>query len=210
MKIFGVVATLLLLASLASAGSVSATGEGWCNQGGGCNNTSTSFITNTFAGNSFGTYYNDFVALTLPSSHISSATISIWNDGEDFNLNSAAVYNLYAASSISYGGLATGPSLGSISVSAADTGISEYITITLNAAGLAALNAHLGSTFVFGGAVSGLIPSLETEIFGYTNGVPIAFLTYNTAAVTPEPASLLMLGSGLVGMASLLRRKLLL
>lgn len=77
MKIFGVAATLLLLASLASAGSVSASGEGWCPNAGPCDNTSTAVITNMFAGNSFGRYYNDFVALTLPSSHISSATISI-------------------------------------------------------------------------------------------------------------------------------------
>jgi hypothetical protein len=208
MKIFGVVATLLLLASLASAGSVSATGEGWCDNHSFCNNTNTSALANTFAG-SQGFLYQDWFAFTLPSSPISSATISIWNDAQNHNTDASAVYNLYAATAFSYGGLATGPSLGSISVSAADTGVSEYITITLNAAGLAVLNAHLGTTFIFGGA-GGMNPALVSQIFGYTFGTPDAYLTYNTAAVTPEPASLLMLGSGLVGMASLLRRKLLL
>ena len=96
-----------------------------------------------------------------------------------------------------------GPGFGSISVSTADTGFSRYVTITLSSAGVAALNANLGSTFIFGGE-GGVNPGLESQIFGYTDGTPVAYLT--TTSV-PEPGTFAMLGSGLVGLAGLLRRK---
>src|SRR5271169_5719795 len=99
----GVLVTVLLMAPLASAATLTGTGDGFCiNTTFGCDNTNTSVFANTFAGSHFGHLYQDWFAFVLPSTPISSATISIGNDGHDFNHDPSAVYSLYAASSISY------------------------------------------------------------------------------------------------------------
>jgi len=212
LKALGVVGTLLLLASLASASVISASGEGWCNDS-GCDNTSTSALANTFAGSYLGNLYQVWFAFALPSTPISTATISIWNDGRDYNTDASAVFNLYAASSISYGGLVSGPSLGSVSVNIADTGITQYVNITLNGASVAALNANLGTTFVFGGQ-GGTNSEPESQLFGYTGGYPEAYLTTSNVPETgtltnvPEPGTLTLFGSGLLGAVGVIRRKI--
>jgi hypothetical protein len=69
---------------------------------------------------------------------------------------------------------------GSAVVTSADQG--TQILITLDAAGLASLNASAGGTWAVGGSIYG--------------------------AQSPEPGTLLMFGSGALGLAGLLRRKI--
>ena|SRR5271157_399125 len=59
------------------------------------------------------------------------------------------------------------------------------------------------NSFVYA-ATSGV--SGGTPLFYTTNGTP--FVEVNTATVTPEPGSLILLGSGLIGLAGVLRRKI--
>ena len=210
MKTVGLIATVVVFASLLSASTISATGEGWCsnNQNYPCNNINTSAIHNTLSGsNVYGSsndLYRDWFAFVLPTTPVSNASISIWNDSRNYTDDLAAVFNLYAEVSISYGGLLSGPSIGSVSVVQADNGVSRFVTLQLNGAGLAALNANLGTTIIIGGE-GGVSPGLESEIFGYTNGHPVAYLTTSNA---PEPGTFAMLSSGLLGLAGMLRRKL--
>lgn len=137
---------------------------------------------------------------------MTSASINIWNDGQNSTTNASVVYNLYEAAGISYGGLESGPSLGSINVGDADTGVSHYVTIDLNAAGLAALNANLGGQIILGGVLAGASSADFVEFVGYTDGTPEAYLNIS-ATTTPEPGSVMLLGMGLLGLAAMVRRK---
>lgn len=79
-----------------------------------------------------------------------------------------------------YADLGSGVSLGSKVMSAADNG--TLVSIALNAAGLAYLSANIETATAFGGAV-------------------------DTTAPIPEPTTMLLLGSGLVGLAAWKRRQ---
>ena len=180
---------------VARADVFNATGEGWCELGGPCDNTSNTSLANTFAG-SFGGIYDDWLAFSLPNlgTPITSATLSIFNSGSDFTQNPGAIYNLYGASGISFASLATGPILGSDPLATADNGVDHYESISLNAAGLALLNANQGGLVLFGGDVAGASSASDVQIFGYTNGTPQAMLlTVETAAAVPEPRSVAVL-----------------
>jgi hypothetical protein len=79
------------------------------------------------------------------------------------------------------------------------------INIVLNAAALSALQSGLGSNFAFGGALTTITADGQVE------GV---FLTSSTAgtrqliiSTVPEPASLLLLASGLIAIGVIHRRK---
>jgi hypothetical protein len=201
--LFAVLALAIAVAlmPLASAGTISASGEGWCNNGDwGCNNTDTTAIWNTFAGTE-GSEYNDWFAFNIPSGSITNATISIWNDGEDYYTSSPSpVYNLYEATSFDFAGLTgNGTIFSSVLYSVADTGASEYVTLVLNASGIAALNASQGGQIVFGGSATGLQGGGD-DIFGYTDGYPAAYLTLNSTTSIPEPGSLMLLGGGLLAL----------
>lgn len=116
--------------------------------------------------------YRDWFAFDLPNfgAPITAATVSIWNASTNFTNNPAAVYNLFGASAITFASLALGPPIGSDPLATADNGISHYESIDLNASGLARLNAHEGSTVLFGGDVAGAAPFTDVTIFGCTDG----------------------------------------
>jgi hypothetical protein len=104
-----------------------------------------------------------------------------------------------------FAGLASGPLLGSATLNTSDTGT---LSITLNGTALAAIQAAEGGDFAIGGSLIGIPPN--DYIFGDSIGVPLTTLVLTTSATTPEPSSLLLMISGVVGLAGVARRKLML
>jgi hypothetical protein len=142
---------------------------------------------------------NNFFTFNVPAGTYTSATISAFlpNPGSpysSFYCNcSSLTYQLWDVTTpigqlmASNGGrvdiyndLGSGTFYGSAVVTSADQG--TQILITLDAAGLASLNASAGSMCAVGGSIYG--------------------------AQSPEPGTLVMFGSGIVGLASILRRKI--
>jgi hypothetical protein len=118
------------------------------------------------------------------------------------------VYELRKANAISFGGLAGSMTLGSIGVSAADTGTSHFVSIPLTQAALDFLNAARDGNFLFGGLVTPFSPNREVRIFGYTQGRPIASLnlSLDSSAPVPEPSSMLLFATAALGLARKWRR----
>jgi hypothetical protein len=88
----------------------------------------------------------------------------------------------------------TGTPFGAQIVSAADDG--NFVTINLNPAGLAALNAAEGKQIAFGGAITDLDSrTVDEYIFGHSGGPGTVRLV---VTAIPEPASLILMGTGLV------------
>jgi hypothetical protein len=165
-------------------------------------------LANTFAGTlGANTEFRDWFAFQLPSvGTFTSATLNIWNDTRNFSDVAGPTFELRDASAISFAGLAGATTLGSVSVEAADAGVSRFVPITLNAAALSLLNAAQGGPFLFGGVVTPF-SSGNVQIFGYTTGPPAAFLRFaHDPAPVPEPMSLLLVGSGLAALVARRRR----
>ena len=190
-----------LVAAHGGAGAtvLEANGSGWCaGNFHTCNNTDTSTNANTFTGYRARTFTRSWFAFdlgALAGRRITSATLSIWNDGDNLPDLPDDQFSLYRAASIDYDGLMNGAALGSVTAGVADTRVSHYVDIALNAAGLAALDA--GGLFVFGGDTTS-----ASEFFGSTDGFPVARLdvTVEGTARVPEPGSAALLGLGWLGL----------
>ena len=181
----------------------------------------TTIIANT-AGFGSGSHYNgagfflgivgnDWFQFILPTTPITGAVLSIWNDPQNSTVDPAATFTLYGAAGFSFAGLQSGPAFASIGLAAANTGSGHFVALPLNGAGLAALNGALGGAFQFGGAVSSTASNDFScnncvSLFGYDTGNPHAYLTLATTTPVPEPMSLALLGSGLLALAGLRRR----
>jgi len=171
----------------------------------GGNNLSTSVLANACVGcDEDGVTFRAWEAFDIPGSvNIASATLSIWNDGANSCADSSRTFTVYAASSLDWDGLVTGPALGTQNLGEADTGVSHWVDIPLNAAALSLLTTAEGTRFVFGGAINTINTSTIELFGGYTTGLPAARLTLETV---PEPSAGL-LGVGLGGLALVWRRR---
>lgn len=200
-------AAALALTGNASADVIGTNSQGWINESGSSNNSgfSSGVIANAYVGQE-GAFFNDFFSFLLPATgNFSSATLSIWNSASSRDADANALFSLFQASGYTYGGLMSGPALGGASVAAIDTGADHYVSFTLNAAGLAALNSAAGQNFTFGGHIDTPSGCADcTSAFGYTGGQPAAFLTVSSVP-EPQNIALLVAGLGLVGVAA--RRK---
>ncbi len=196
------------IAAPASAVVINATGEGWCNSAASCNNTSTTALANTFAGaaSAGSDLYRDWFYFNIPVGTWVSATLSIYNQAANSSAQPTTVYTSYAASGITYTGLGSGTALGSVTVGSANTGVSHYVDITLNGSALSLLNTASGSGFLFGGSINGT-NTATNQLFGYTNGTPVARLTLVAATAIPEPESWALIVLGFAALGSVMRRK---
>jgi hypothetical protein len=101
--------------------------------------------------------------------------------------------------------LGSGTTFGSYVASAADNGTT--ISITLNAAGIAALNAAAGSTIAFGGVLTTLSPPANQYVFGFSTATFVEDdVRRLDLTVVPEPASLTLVGLGLAAVLTRRRR----
>jgi hypothetical protein len=205
-----VLASLLLTAgftfSAAGATLTNASAQGDCDNFNKCSLPTA--LSRSYAGFSQDIWYRDwFTFSVVPNFTASSATLSIYNLDSNLVSNDAnGVFSLYAPTSLTYDGLkGNGVSLGSVTAFSADTGISHYVDIALNADGLNYINSNLGKSITFGGSTT----AGYAQFFGYrfTAGKP-AILSMSAINPVPEPETyaMLLVGLGLIG-ATVRRRK---
>lgn len=92
--------------------------------------------------------------------------------------------------------LGSGTSFGSAVLSEADTG--TLVIINLNASGISAINAHLGSLFALGGRETTFSGTPGNEfVFGSSLGLTAQLAATTPDAAIPEPYSIGLTGLGL-------------
>jgi hypothetical protein len=201
---------LMLSASAALAGTITVdtTDRGYYYNYDFSDNTNKNYITGQLnVGSTVGFHsFFTFGPLSGLSGPIVSATLSLFNPVAGYSSSQSSetlvidgftgnVTTLDAGGTVSgeYNALAAGATFASQSVNAATDG--AFINIALNSNAIAFLNANSGSTFAFGGYLSG-IPVSDTSsryVFGGS-----AFVVSNdgntqlsvvTGLATPEPAT---------------------
>lgn len=157
-----------------------------------------------------GSQYNNFFIFDLAgvSGAVTGASFTI----NTYEVTAPGTYTVYATSltpavagdctgcMATYNALTSGTALGSVSLDSSNS--NAYVTLALNAAGLAWLQANEGGQIVLGGS----FPAVNDGdfAFGSSDFDPGNHLDINTV---PEPGTLVMFGSAVVGLAGIARRK---
>lgn len=213
---------LLLLSTQMFGDVLGATGGGFYAENGMINGTDNNYIAGQDAGGLF--HFHNWFTFDLSgvTGPIASATLTLHSPA---GVQGSGTYYVYAPTTDPsllgtvadvgiYNDLASGPVLGSVTYECtAPTGPfgcvqDEYFTITLNATGVADVNAALGGMFVLSGdAVASDYIGGESFIFGYTDHAVGVGNTLTVAGATvPEPTSGFMTVAGMVGLVARLRR----
>ncbi|MBX9581571.1 MAG: hypothetical protein K2X87_14820 [Gemmataceae bacterium] len=213
----------LAVAAPAPAATLNTFERGWYDSTGFHDPANDNYI----SGQLSGTEYHDFFVfdLTGVSGPLTSASVTAFNP--DFNNDSGGgplTFTLYdytgsitdlingTGGVAAFADLGSGTALGSVVVSDADDG--AFVTVSLNAAGLAYLNANLGGEVAIGGALAPLDFVGFQYVYGFSgSGDPAdgnTFLTFDTGAAVPAPAGLVLLAAAapVLGLRRALRRKL--
>ena len=110
-----------------------------------------------------------------------------------------------------YAALDSGTVFGTATVSAADDG--SFVTITLNANGIAFLNANGSNPFAFGGYLAGIDPADTSTRFVFGGSSYVIANDDNTsltvvtgASAAPEPGTWVLAGFGFAGLLVVRRR----
>lgn len=188
----------------------SATDSGWYNDSGNHGSSNPNYI----AGWRGNIEYNNFFVFDLSSvtGTIVGAELRLENPTSGYESPDATeTYSLFDVStsiaSLTAGGsgltgtfadLGSGTSYGSLVMSVSDNG--TVVTISLNSAGIAALNAAAGGSIAIGGAVTTLTMTTNVieNVFAFSsNGTETKELVLTTI---PEPSSLALFGVGALGL----------
>jgi hypothetical protein len=192
--------------AMAATESISASAQGFCIKGAACSPVNA--MNTTFAGASQGSTYRDWFTFSVPTSFDAvSASVDIYSSpSNSYGTSPDAVFSLYASTGFSYEGLVgNGISLGTVTARLADPNPNpaggHYVSIALNADGLAYINSNRGNTITFGG--SGPDKS-DAQFFGFPYSGSPALLTVTPV---PEPETYAMWLAGLVLIGSTLSRR---
>ena len=173
----------VLGAVVAGAGTttLAATDTGWITSVG----AHTSTNNNYYVGYTAGTEYRNYATFSIPGtlSSIQSAELRMLNPDYvspdatetysvfDVAATAAALDTSRSSGDVTgislFNDLGAGVQLASRTVSAADEGTN--VSIPLNAAGVAAVNAAIGSSLIVGGAITTLLGTAEQSVFGFSS-----------------------------------------
>ena len=173
--------------------------SGWYNSAGDHSRGAPNYVTGQgFSSGTLMTFRSFFVfdvPATIPN--VTSASIAIFNPSRGYiSPDASETYKLFDVATpittLRAGGtgltgifddLGTGVEFGSVEISAASNG--TLVSINLNAAGIAAIQAARGGQIAFGGALSSLSGTSQQLVFGFSSGSSVRTLIINGS---PDPA----------------------
>ena len=147
----------------------------------------------------------EFAIPTLTAGTLTSATLNLDepSGSPGGHTDGLLTYAVYGSSGepLVFTDVTTASPFGSVGTSSGDNG--KTVTIALNGAALAAIDADQGSDIFIGGIDSGELSSSTAGDFGFTGPGSVTYNTVLSLQTVPEPTSLFLLAAvlGTLGMA---------